>query len=303
MVFTINSSLAGNSPAHALSDFSELILRAHPKDRAQSYIHRLGDECFKLGARQEHILVEDLQKSRYEERLPSEEGYSDFSPSYVTRDALNTTQVLDLFQNFVSQAKNIDDDRPDRAFTLLRDRLQTEYYSGASGSAAGFFNKHFGWFDFGTTREGRKLQTISAKLKSLKPTPQMKMPKIAKTTDSSSSIGERVFTDKLYDSEAIGTISYGKSTIKWMAPGEYLRQVDPYFRRQPDEDSLPFLIKEMVDLADGEKEGPKFAPLMMNPSRQQKICDGYTILEHEGRHRALAAKQLEIPSVPVAIVE
>lgn len=300
MVFNISSSIAGNSAAHALSDFSDLILKT---DHSHSYIHRLSDACFKLGKKQETYFVETEKEGKHAPTslLSSEEGLDSLSSAYETRESLSTVQIIDLFQNYVDHAKSIDDEKPIRAFQILRDQLKKEYYSGISGSLAESFYKKFGWFDFNNTPYAIKLTKIFKRLSSLETTPKFVVPQISQKAKESSSIEERIFTDTTADSEAIGAISYGSATVQWMKPGEYLRQVDPYFTRHEDEESMPFLFGTMVDLANGKKSEPKFAPLMMKPSRQQKICEGYSIVEHEGRHRAFAAMRLGIPLVPVAI--
>jgi len=68
---------------------------------------------------------------------------------------------------------------------------------------------------------------------------------------------------------------------------------------------MPWILNAMANLANGTAF-KKFSPLMMNPISSMKIAEGYPIsheiMEHEGRHRALAAVLLNIPKVPVAIM-
>lgn len=301
MVFVINSSQAGNSPAHALSDFSELLLQSHPKDKLPSYIHRAGDECFKLSQKKELLERENFVDTRYEESAFSED-FQTPSSSFRTLNALTPTQLLDLFQNYVSHAKTTDDEQPKLALSLLEGLLRKEYYSGTTGRIANFLHKKSSFFDFTKTREGLQLAAISQKIASLKPTPKMEIPKIEKRT-SVSSVEKDVFTDNPKDSEALGAISYGECEIVFMTPKAFLLEVDPYFKRHPDEHSLPGLLREMADLANGKKKGTKFAPLMIDRSGKHKICDGYTILDHEGRHRAWAAYLLGMEQVPVAVIK
>lgn len=124
------------------------------------------------------------------------------------------------------------------------------------------------------------------------------------TAEKVHSFSRQVFTSRLEESDSIGWLCGYANTkrydVQWMSPKRYLEQVDRYFYRHADEESLPWLLDKMVALTKGVGD-KKFAPLMMNPRNKRTIVEGYELCAHEGRHRALAASFLKIPEIPVAI--
>ncbi|MCH9609185.1 MAG: hypothetical protein S4CHLAM45_04070 [Chlamydiales bacterium] len=130
--------------------------------------------------------------------------------------------------------------------------------------------------------------------------PEPQRPKALKEVNSTT-----IFSGNLKDQKTIswiGSYGYEPYNIEWMAPTTYLHRVDPHFSCQPAQESMPWIIYKMQRLASGE-ETTKFAPLMMKPHEKYEISPGYTILGHEGRHRALAASWLGISPIPVAVLQ
>lgn len=277
---------------HCLNDLSNLVLRAHDAKNSEGhlYVHEFSDPYFKLNKKtEEHFVV-----SRWG---------SYFRTSY----AIPLSKLLDLFENYAKKATVITS-KPQKALQLIRQHTAQKYYSGICGRVRHLLNRVFGWYSFDLIPEAKRIDQISKSLLSIpRKTPLRLLSQIKASITSKADSwekGRKVFTDNLKDINAHGALggyTYQPYAIKWMSPRQYLDQVDPHFKRHNDEDSMPWIYNEMAALIEGKSSGPKFSPLMMRPHDRHTVCDSYSVLAHEGRHRALAAERLGIAILPVAL--
>jgi len=80
--------------------------------------------------------------------------------------------------------------------------------------------------------------------------------------------------------------------IEWMSPDEYLKLVNV----KNNNDIKSFLNpKSVIKIVKGVKNGNELQPGFLD-------FDGKQIINHEGRHRAIAAKIMGIDKIPVAII-
>lgn len=277
---------------HSLIDFSKLVLKAH-KGANHLYIHSFSTPYYKLGEKEEYVFTN--RPSLLSSHLGNH-GYH--------KQALPLMTLLNVFQDMVNK-KAHSSYKVNDALLLLKNKVTEKYYSGCLGSILRFLNDRFGWQHQDFKQVIQKINSLSSQIATLpqKPKKDLKKKPIQQLLDLSKAA--LVFTSNLKDTTAIGTLgdfTYRNYQIEWMSPGEYLARVDPYFKRHKDEESMPWIAMEMQKRLDGDASGPKFAPLMMNTKVKWHIVENYYFLDHEGRHRALTAKRLGIPMVPVAIL-
>jgi hypothetical protein len=263
------------SPNHCLSDFAGLVLSAYQQtDKKPLYIYQRTSEYFSLFERKD-------------ERIPR----------------LKSSKIIEAFDRYAAKAA-VCDDKPKKALALFQDRIKAKYYSGMFGKIRLILNRLFGLCRFENREIAKKIDKLAVILEEIPKTKGSKeIPKIERKSDLSKLV-RNVFTVDLKNTVAHGAMPIyldRKWRIKWMSPDDYLRQVDLWFQRHPDEKNLSWILNEMASLANGYKKGVKFAPLMMDPNCKSRICEGYSILDHEGRHRAFAARLLGLPEIPVAI--
>lgn len=280
---------------HALSDWGNLIVKAHEKtDNKQmhQYIHHFCDDIYTLNVKR----WDDVVRNPY-----FDERYCEYESRYyrIVHSKMALEKVVDEFLNCAKTATECDE-KPLVAVRLLKDRVSKKYYSGIEGKVARFASRFFKNLEFEKTKVCQKLDEIEQIVVNLPRTLDIKLPSLGKRQD----IEEVIFTDDLRNEKAIGALcGYsipGRYEVRWMSPGYYLSSVDKHFSRHLDEDSMPWITKQMIALSEGKKS-VKFAPLMMDESQKSQIKDDYYVMEHEGRHRALAAKKLGVPRVPVAV--
>lgn len=286
---------------HGLIDISKLILIAHSSQRngEHLYIHEFSNPYFNLGSKEEYS--EPL-------RVHHTGVYPTNNVIYFPKRALTFARVLDLFENCAMKA-TLTNEKPQLALELLKQRVTGKYFSGITGALCKLLSHFFGWYSSDYKKIISRIDTVSQKILSLPHKSKNKVSKkkivsISVSENSTSDKARKVFTDKINDKTAIGALcgySSKRYHVQWISPRSYLNRVDPYFKRHSDEESMPWIIEQMNDLIHVRKKEPKFSPVMMDPENSYFICEGYNVLSHEGRHRALAAERLGIPEISVAI--
>ena len=131
----------------------------------------------------------------------------------------------------------------------------------------------FGWYSFELTEVAKRINKIAERVLSIsiKP-PSSKVKAKSLSSNSPYSKATAVFTDNLDDRGAIGALcgfSSKRYSVKWMSPRQFLHEVDPYFKRHADEESMPWLLSQMKELIHDKQKGPKFSPLMMMPTTRR----------------------------------
>lgn len=286
-----------SSTNHCLSDFAQVVLLAHKSNPSKHQYVYEEDGAYALRSSPYYFKANPYYRPK-----PSHLSNDDIWYVEPVFDYIYCLSVNALLKRFDSYAKKATacDDKPLEALTLLKQRVRQKYYSGMSGKLCARLQSVFTCFQFENTAASKKIEKIAKRIQNLPKLPSLLLPKVEGPLSKRS---YQVFTGNLHDPKAVGALGdyfYRNYQVTWMSPDTYLSRVDPAFHRHPDEESMPWLLNEMARRINGEAL-ERFAPLMMDPSSKSVQTNGYQILEHEGRHRALAAKLLNIPLVPVAI--
>lgn len=271
--FQYESTYPYRAPLFLPLNASNKVNESAPIRVSQASNHILIDGAGLIATKGEiKALGNDLYYIDYDSETPSEKRFS-------------------LFKSMVDKA-DCKDEKALKAFKVVRKSFKKDYYSGVEGVIARLFYLLFGCFDFKKTAIAADLNNLLEKIKALPSPPSIErdLPDLSEA---------QIFTDKLEGIGALGSYSTREYRVVWMSPDAFLG-VDPYFKRYLDEESMPWLLDKMIEIGEGKSQ-ERMAPLMKNPAITIDVKPGYQIIEHEGRHRALAAKLLKITKIPVAI--